>query len=261
MSAANELSMSVAVHHDTDLAASPRALEILVETLCGTASPSGELRHWYTPLKGKRTSVPPPFHLARMMKLVDRGVWAIAVQAEPETPAADELLVVAQTAPGARSSQTRCRYDADAAFGPARLRELGAQRALDAMIAFADAVGARAGVVHWARSTAYVKALATYGGSSITHEQSVHIGDLMYWQPRWGDVIRGPAWGTVLAPAHVDRLGGVDRVRAATGAHVQALRSGGAYVQATPIDAPLVEDRDELPARLIEALAPVMGQR
>ncbi|MBX3161151.1 MAG: hypothetical protein KF773_34640 [Deltaproteobacteria bacterium] len=43
--------------------------------------------------------------------------------------------------------------------------------------------------------------------------------------------------------------------------HVQALRSGGAYVQATPIDAPLVEDRDELPARLIEALAPVMGQR
>jgi len=48
-----------------------------------------------------------------------------------------------------RFSQTRCRYACDAEFGAASMDELGAQSVLDAIVAFADAMGGRAGIALW----------------------------------------------------------------------------------------------------------------
>jgi hypothetical protein len=160
-------------------------------------------------------------------------------------------------------SLTKSRYRFTASFGAARLRELGAQRVLDAVIEFADAVAARAGIVHWAETTRYAACLASGAGSDqLTKAQTDHVSDLRYWEPRWGDVIRGPRWGTFLGAAHVAALGGLARVERESGcARVVGLRSGGAFLQATPLGQPIVEDRDDggVLAHLAAFLDPVMG--
>ncbi len=262
--------LGAALHYDFELAATPAPFERLVEELFGATSPGGELRHSVIFVQDRKAPPPAPLDLRKLVGLVVRGGVAMAAaETEPKTDDATRMLVSADTTPIAkrpeRFSQTKCRYEAIAVFGAARLRDVGPQRALDAIVAFADAVGARAGVVHWADSAAYAAGLASCGGSStLSREQVGHITDLMHWQPRWGDVIRGPAWGTFLGAAHVERLGGIARIeREAPCARVLALRSGGALLQATPIDAPLVEDRDDggALARLAGFLAPVMGNR
>jgi hypothetical protein len=262
--------MGAALHYDFELAATPRPFEVLVDELFGAASPGGELRHWFIQVEDRKAPPPAPLDLRKLLRLVARGGLAMAAaETAPNTADAGMMLVRADTTPIAkqpeRFSQTKCRYDAVAVFGQARLREVGTQRALDVIVQFADAVAARAGVVYWAESAAYAAGLASCGGSTtLSRDQIGHITDLMYWQPRWGDVIRGPAWGTFLGAAHVERLGGIGRIeRDAECARVIALRSGSAFLQATPIEAPLVEDRDDggaLP-RLADFLAPVMGHR
>jgi hypothetical protein len=262
--------LGAAIHYDFELAATPRPFEVLIEELFGAASPGGELRQWFIHVEDRKAPPPAPLDLRQLVGLVARGGLAIAAaETAPNTADEDMMLVRAGTTPIAkrpeRFSQTRCRYDAIAVFGAARLREVGTQRALDAIIAFADAVGARAGVVHWADRAAYAAGLASCGGNTtLSREQIGHITDLMYWQPRWGDVIRGPAWGTLLGAVHVERLGGVGRIeREAPCTRVIALRSGGGFLQATPIEAPLVEDcyDDGALAPLAGFLAPVMGHR
>jgi hypothetical protein len=266
MQDAMKIAFGGAVHFDTELVGSPEPFVALVRSLFGE-SPGGAV-HWYTPIEGKRSPAPAPLDVDKLVQLIGRGVAFAAVETAPATPDSELVLARAAATPIAqrpeRFSQTKCRYSAELALGAAALHRLGAQRVLDAFIAFAGAVRGRAGVVHWADSAAYASCLASCGGSeALSREQIQHIADLMYWQPRWGEVIRGPAWGTFLGADHVDRLGGLARIERESGcARVVGLASGGAFLQATPIDAPLVEghaDRGVLD-RLAGFLAPVMGQ-
>lgn len=76
--------------------------------------------------------------------------------------------------------------------------------------------------------------------------------DGLYWRRQWGDVIRGPAWGTFLGAGHVEKLGGMTRIERESGcARVIALGSGGAYLQTT------LEPTDAVPETLEWFLEPL----
>ena len=264
----DEFALGAAVHYDFVLAEDPTPLADIVRNLFGERSVDGRFTHFYV-WDDKRKAPPSvPLDLRKLLRLVTEGrVWLAAAQTAPKTPDAEEMAVDAGTVPRDRPARslTKCRYQLAASFGALRLREVGAQRALDAIIEFADAVSVRAGVVHWAETRRYAACLATGGASDqLSEAQNRHVSDLLYWRPRWGDVIRGPQWGTFLGAAHVDALGGLARIERESGcARVAGLRSGGAFLQATPIDQPIVEDRDDggVLARLAAFLAPVMGKR
>lgn len=258
--------IGAAVHYDFVLAEDPAPFAAIVRRLFGERSPDGRYTHFF--IWDDKRKAPPsvPLDLDKLLRLVTEGKLSrAAVETRPKTPDAEQMLVSVGTVPRDRRSRslTKCRYRMDANFGAARLREIGAQRALDAVIEFADAVAARAGVVHWAETTIYASCLASgHGSFELTKAQSSHASDLLYWQPRWGDVIQGPQWGTFLGAAHVEALRGLARIERESGcARVIGLRSGGAFLQATPLDEPIVEDHDDhgVLARLAAFLAPVMG--
>jgi hypothetical protein len=266
------LALSAALHFDFELAADPQPFERIVGDLfrVGSVPAGGTFCQWLIDVENRKAPPPAPLDLPALARsIANGGVSTAAAETAPKTRDAAQMLVRVGTTPIAKRPErfalTKCRYDFVASFGSERLREVGAQRALDAVVSFADAVGARAGAVHWAESAVYATGLASCGGSgTLSHEQIDHITDLMYWRPRWGDVIRGPAWGTFLGPTHVERLAGLARIERESGcARVVGLASGGAFLQATPLDAPLVEDRNdgEVLARIAAFLEPVMGKR
>jgi len=262
------LALGAALHFDHELAADPAPFTAIVKELFGECSPDSAYRHHYIWADQRKSPPGRPLDLRALLALITKGsVWRAAVESGLDASDADQSRVAAGTAPITKPSHsmTECRYGFDAAFGANRQRELGTQRILDAVIAFADAVAARAGVIQWATSTLYASCLASCGGSSkLSREQCGHIQDLMYWQPRWGDVVRGPQWGTFLGAAHVETLGGIARIEQDAGcARVIALRSGGAFLQVTPMDRPIVEDQHEEGelSRLAAFLGPVMGKR
>jgi hypothetical protein len=253
----SELALGAALHFDTELAADPQPFARLVAAL---ADDTTGLFRWSLDLRN-RPREPAPLHFARLPASIKLGrTSVIGIQTPRGTPPAERLLAQAGVAPRAahpeRIVQTRCLYDAIIGLGHARATE----HAVAAIVAFADAVAARAGVVHWATSPGYADGLASFGGDgTLSAAQIDHITDMMYWQPRWGDVIRGPAWGTFLSAAHVATLGGIARVEHDSPcARVVALASGGAFLQATP--KPCAEP--DLPLdELVAFLAPVMGHR
>jgi len=262
----DDFAIGAAVHYDFELATDPEPFERLVRDLFGVSSPSGEFVHWYIPLKGKRTPPPPPFDLARLVRLVKRGVSSAAADTRPNAADSDLMIVRAGTRPREaepeRFTMTKCRHHAYIGVGATPLRRLGVQRVIDAIVEFADAVEVRAGVVHCAATSTYATALAACGGTGLSWPERNHVTDLMYFQPQWGDVIRGPAWGTFLGASHVERLGG--DIETAPCAQVSPLRSGGAYLQATPSDHPLLEDAPTMKAivdKLAVFLDAVVGHR
>ena len=52
-------------------------------------------------------------------------------------------------------------------------------------------------------------------GSDLTKEQANRVTDSYYWRTYWGDVIRGPEWGTFLSTNHVAVLGDLSKLPAA----------------------------------------------
>src|SRR2546428_13568466 len=46
--------------------------------------------------------------------------------------------------------------------------------------------------------------------SPLNSEAYPHVtgAQVQVWESRWGEVIRGPAWGTFLDASHIKRLGG-----------------------------------------------------
>jgi len=70
------------------------------------------------------------------------------------------------------------RYDFEASIGATRVQSIEAQRTVDLVIEFADAVVAKAGVLHWAETTRYASALASCSGNSgLTPKQSRKAAD------------------------------------------------------------------------------------
>ena len=255
---------AAAFYFDVELVANVAPFERLVEALF---SRNRGFYQFLIPVENTKAQPPKPLDLGKLLQRITEGeVSVAAVETPPRTPDPEQMRVSVGTTPLAsqpeRFSQTRCRYACDAEFGAASMDELGAQSVLDAIVVFADSMGARAGIALWADTTIFASSLVTCGGSSqLTREQDQRVLALLDDQSRWGDVIRGPQWGTFLGPAHVERLGGIARIERESGcARVASLTSGGAFLQATPIDAPIVEGHDDggVLARLGQFVAPVM---
>ncbi len=236
-----------ALYFEYELAANPAPLMRLLETL---AAGGDAFQQWHIPEKRKG---PPPsaFNLKGLVARVTKGnTWMVGVETPRNTADADSLFVTAQTTPLTKRSGTltKCRYETCVVLGARRTE------CIDAIIAFADAVAARAGAIFVADTVDLAAAIATTSGrSNLTEAQRDRIPeDDLYWQPHWGDVIRGPAWGTFLGVHHVAKLGGISRIERDSGcARVIALGSGGAYLQTTH------EPTDDVPEALVRFLEPV----
>lgn len=256
-----EPALGAALYFDAELAREPAPLSTLVESLVGGRSRDGALLHFTVPLgPTKAAPIGKPLNLTTLIhRIADGTALSAGVETAPKTPADARVWIHAQTGPAAakqRYSQTACRYDFDAHFGAARLRELDSRRVLDAIYAFADAVGARAGTLHWATATAFAAGLATVSYDGLSEAQERRVAELVDDPSRWGDAIRGPAWGTVLSPAHVATLGGMAKLeREAPCARVVPLPSGGAVLEATGLDALIIEGRDDVDSALVELAA------
>lgn len=170
--------------------------------------------------------------------------------------------MLAQTTPAARLREgvppRHWKYSAAITIAPTTLARLGAQSALDAIVAFADAVDVKTGIVFWAESFSYAGALAMGAGGGLTPEQESRVADSLYYRTHWGRIVRGPEWGTFVSAAHVAALGG-STVLAAQAEKVVPLRLGGAFVQLTTVDeAPPIDAPSARLDALRSALAPVL---
>jgi len=255
-----EPALGAALYFDHELAREPAPFAALVEAVAGTRSRDGAFMHFTVPLDTRASTPGKPLNLTTLVHRISDGTaFSAGVETAAKTSAAERLWVRAQTGPAgakARYSKTACRYDLDAHFGPARLRELDTRRVLDALYAFADAAGARAGTLHWATATAFAAGLATFDYTGLSEAQEQRVAELVDDLSRWGDAIRGPAWGTVLSPAHVATLGGQAKLeREAPCARVVPLPSGGAVLEATGLDSLIVEGRDDIDTALVELAA------
>jgi hypothetical protein len=241
------VALAAALYFDRELAANAGPFVSLVEALTPVGHP---YLQWHIPIKRKG---PPPLalNLGRLVaRIISGETSVVGVETALRTPDPDTLFIGVDTTPVAKRPRTltACRYEAFVGLGVNRVK------GVDAILAFADAVAVRAGTIFVAETAASAKAMATCGGgAALSQGQIDRINDSgLYWQPHWGDVIRGPAWGTFLGAHHVDKLGGMTRIERESGcARVIALSSGGAYLQTTP------EPTDVVPEALGRFLEPV----
>lgn len=261
--------LGAALYFDTELFADSTPFADLVRALFRVASPDGAFTLWTHRVDNRRMPPPKPYKLSALLDKIATGeMRSAAAETRPGTADTEHMLVYAATGPAATLpvpfAPQSWRYDFEASLGAARVQAIGPQRVVDLVVAFADAVAAKAGVIHWAETARYASALASCSGnSSLTPEQSRKAADPLYWKSKWGQIVRGPAWGTFLSVAHIDALGGLPRIERESGcAQVVALASGGAFLQATAIDQPIVDDRDDggRLAALTRFLTPVMGK-
>jgi hypothetical protein len=223
------LNLGAALYYDLDLSTGPTPLRLLWEALT-RALPASKLVQWTGSVS--RVGKKQPFDLAKIEAAVATGNAATAAIETDEG-----LLVLSHATAAAELREPLVprpwRYDTVITISGDDLAEIGSQRAVEAIVAFADAIAVQAGVVYWTDSLAYASALATGGISgALTSAQERHVRDSHDLSNHWGRIIRGPAWGTFLNAAQVAILGDLTKLHPA---RVVALRSGGAYVQLTAI--------------------------
>ena len=268
--------LGCALYFDRDLSVDSTPLESLLRSLFA----EGAFAQWMTSERTQQVGSPAAFDLGILMKKVRSGTIAsAAVETPNRAPDAGRRFVLVQTTPAAKVCEAvpprSWRYDLVAAFGAASLRELGVSHVIDRLLAFAGAVRATAGVIHWTDTAEYATGLAMCAGGGLTPAEEARVVDSCDWRTDWGRIIRGPSWGTFLSPRHVDHLGGIEHVERNSGcARVVRLTSGGAFLQLTPVEAPLVEESLSRPAgreretpdnhtqlaALARFLVPVMGR-
>ena len=243
------LSLGAALYYDLDLSTGTTPLRGLWNALTHDL-PASKLVQWTGTVS--RVGKKQPFDLAGIEAAVATGNAATAAIEN------DDGLLVLSHAPAAANLRAPLvprpwRYDTAIAISGDDLAKIGSQRAVDAIVAFADAVTVQAGILFWTDSVAYASALATGGiGAGLTSEQERHVRDSHDLSNHWGRIIRGPAWGTFLNAAQVATLGDLTKLHPA---RVVPLRSGGAYVQLTGVG----EATPSPPLdRLRAALAPVL---
>jgi len=249
------LALGCAVSFDHDLSANPKPLASLLFALTAEL-PADTLRQCVTSEHTQRGGRPATFHAQTLVdKVRSRNYVAAIVEARSKLDD-EHLRVQVEVTPAARLRDRVARrhgsYDLVAAFGPYVLSRIGVQRTIAALVEFADGVGAQAGAMAWTKPATFPPGLAKgAGGNGLA---AAHDGADRRDGRR---VARGPAWGTFLGTHHVERLGGIDAVRTGSGAeYVLALRSGGAYLQLTSLDEPVIERAS---ARRLEALAAFLG--
>ena len=217
------------VYFDTDLSADASPLVALWERLT-PGGPACQLTQWTSSERTQQLHKPKPFDAISLRHKIESGKTAsAAIETRPSTPDPERLLLLAQTTPAAKLRESvpprQWRYSVVVALGPIPLSRLGPQAVVDAVVAFADAVMVKAGVMHWTETTSYAGALAMGAGGGLTAMQEDRVADSLYWRSHWGRIIRGPEWGTFLSAAHVDQLGSLTTVGDSC-AHVVRLASG-----------------------------------
>ncbi len=246
------LSLGAALYYDHDLSTGPTPLRVLWEALTHDL-PASKLFQWTGTIS--RVGMKQPFDLVKLEAAVASGA---AASAAVETE--QGLLVLSHATAAAELPEPLVprpwRYDTAIAISGDDLAQVGTQRAVESIVAFADAVAIKAGIVYFTDSVTYASALATGGFSGgLTSEQERHVRDSHDLSNHWGRIIRGPAWGTFLNAAQVASLGDLTKLDPAM---VVRLRSGGAYVQLTTIGEATAIDEPSPPLdRLRAALAPV----
>ncbi|HEU0032724.1 MAG TPA: hypothetical protein VFQ53_18965 [Kofleriaceae bacterium] len=249
----NELALAAAIYFDHELAANPAPIVALWSAIA--SADDTPLRQWWSTERAPHK--PQPLELDALGAKVAAGgtVTAAIESVEPG------VLVLAQTTPAAKLREgvppRHWKYDAVVALGPRQVERIGSERAIEAIVAFADAVAVKAGIVVWSRSLAYASAIAMGASSSeLTPDQSQQVTDSYYWRSHWGRVIRGPAWGTFLGASHVAALGDIAMLPAA---RIVPLASGGAFVQLTSLsDVTPLEEPSPALATLQAALSAVV---
>lgn len=238
------MNLGAVVYFDHDLASDPQPLEELLRRLDVISG----LRAWTA--RAKSSTKPAPFVMDKLLAAV-RSKETVTVGVE--TGDRGVTLIAATGAPGG-NHPPGWKHDLVLAMSEAQLATFGQDVLVTALCEFAGAVAANAGIVLWSRSLSFARALALLAsGDDLTKHQASRVTDAYYWRPKWGEVIRGPEWGTFLSAAHVAKLAG----RALPAAKVSPLSSGGLFVQATsePFD---VDEPPAALATLREALAPVI---
>jgi hypothetical protein len=229
------LCLGAALYYDHDLSTGPAPLRLLWEALTHEL-PASRLYQWTG--SARRVGMKEPFDLTKLETAVASGSAAsAAIESE------EGMLVLSHALAAAELPEPLVprpwRYDTAIAIGGDDLARVGSERAVAAIVAFADAVTVKAGILFWTDSVAYASALATGAISGgLTPEQERRVRDSHDLSNHWGRVVRGPAWGTFLNAAQVATLGDLTKLHPAK---VASLRSGGAYVQlaeATSIDEP-----------------------
>lgn len=245
-------SLGAALYYDADLSTDPGPLRALWNALTDGLAAATLFQWTGTASKvGKKQ----PFNLAKLEAAVASGA---AASAAIESDAGLLVLSHALAAPDLPEPLVPrpWRYDTAIAIPGEQVGQLGAQRAVDAIVAYADTVAVKAGIVYWAETPAYASALATGGISGkLTAEQDRHARDSHDLSNHWGRIIRGPAWGTFLTAAQLALVGDLSKLPV----KVVPLGSGGAYLQLTaPNEATAIDEPSPALEQLRAALAPVL---
>jgi len=242
------LALGAAVYFDHELAAEPRPLT----TLWSRIATQPSLRSWLLTPKG--ATKPVDFDAAQLASRIESGkTTTVGVESHSR-----DVTIIAQTAPAAsldrRPPAPRWPYDLAVALSAEHVAALGQDAVIAALCEFAGAVAAAAGVVVWSASLDFARALALLSsGPDLPPPQVTALVDAQITRSHWGDIIRGPEWGTFISATHVAALADGRLPVAKT----IPLSSGGAFIQvsAEPFD---VEAPPPALAVLREALAPVM---
>jgi hypothetical protein len=242
------LALGAAVYFDHELAADPRPLV----TLWSRIATQPGLRSWS--LTAKKVTKPIDFSAAQLTARIESGeTTAVGVESRDR-----DVTIIAQTASAAsldrRPPAPRWKYDLAVGLAEDQVVALGEDAIVAALCEFAGGVAASAGVVVWSPSLDFARSLALLSsGPDLPRAQVTALVEAQTNRSHWGDVIRGPEWGTFLSAAHVATLAD----RALPVVKRIPLASGGAFIQLTnePFD---VEAPPERLAALCEALAPVM---
>jgi hypothetical protein len=243
------LALGAALYFDYELASDPLPLI----TLWSRIATQAELCSWILTPKG--ATKPVDFDATQLVRRIESGVTTtVGIETRNR-----DVTIIASTARAAsldrRPPAPRWSYDLAVVLGAERVAALGRDAIVNALCDFAGAVAATAGVVVWSASLDFARALALLSSGPDLRRQHVSaLVDAQLNRSHWGNVIRGPEWGTFLSASLVAKLEG----RALPAARTVALTSGGAFVQVTaePFD---VEAPPRILADLREALAPVMG--
>lgn len=243
------LALGAALYFDHELAADPRPLT----TLWSRIATQGELRSWTLTAKG--ATKPVGFDATQLAMRIESGeTTTVGIETRSR-----DVTIIAGTGRAAsldrRPPAPLWSYDLVVALADERVVALGQDMIVKALCEFAGAVAATAGIVVWSASLDFARSLALLSsGPDLPRQHVSALVEAQVNRSHWGNVIRGPEWGTFLSAALVAKLGG----RVLPVAKTIPLASGGAFVQLT-LERFDVEAPPPALADLRDALAPVMA--
>ena len=251
--------LGAALYYDFSLVEDVAPLGRLLDALAIGDGP--ELKQFCVPLAPRREKETKVDRAKLFSRITSGELFSALVGRRGDNPDDEVVTVSVSLAPATNAQQENragYRFHAHVELGAAAVARRGVDAIVNALIAFANDVTPRAGVVFPASSAAAALGLATGTQFSDLGEQTnLVIRDIAYEVNVLADRIRTPEWGTFLAKHHVEKMGGIEALRALCPS-VRELESGGAFLQLTKEldDAGIHEKRRALASALAPLLAP-----